>query len=470
MNPVALITMNSLLAGSFTALWANGAGVERQLTTGSHGHVMTNVNVWSPDGEWLVYDVRGGTGFDGARIEQVNLRTGEVRQLFASRNGANCGVVTYSQVEPKVVFILGPESPTPEWNYAFTRRRGVLVDSRSPGVARSLDAMNYAPPFIPGALRGGSHVHVFSPDGRWVSFTYEDELLARLDATPGAPTHETNQRNVGVAVPAGPVRVARSHPRNHDGDWFSVLVTRTVERPRPGSDEISRGCEEAWIGGDGYPRNDGTRQERALAFQGLVTGSDGTGHAELFIVDLPGELTQAGEVPLEGTVLTRPSPPRGVLQRRLTYTSGRNHPGIVTNPRHWPRSSPDGVRIAFLMKDEAGVVQLWTVSPNGGEPRQLTHNPTGVASAFTWSPDGRGIAHVMDGSVCVTDAATGITSRLTPKIHGNAAPSPLACVFSPDGCAIAYTRAVADDAGEYQQIFVVLLPENLPARALPHRT
>ena len=91
-----------------------------------------------------------------------------------------------------------------------------------------------------GALRGGSHVHVFSPDGSAVSFTYEDEVLARLG--PGSGEHQLNQRNLGVAVPgaAGGVRVAHTPRRNHDGEWFSVLVTRTVNQPRPGSDEISR--------------------------------------------------------------------------------------------------------------------------------------------------------------------------------------------------------------------------------------
>jgi hypothetical protein len=154
--------------------------------------------------------------------------------------------VTYHPREPRVVFIHGPEQPTAEWSYGASRRRGALIDVARPGVARPLDAMTYAPPFTPGALRGGSHVHVFSPDGGAVSYTYEDEVLARLGAT---GEHDRNQRNIGVSVPvAGGVPVARSHPRNHEGEWFSVLVSRTVNRPRPGSDEVprvSRQCRRA---------------------------------------------------------------------------------------------------------------------------------------------------------------------------------------------------------------------------------
>jgi hypothetical protein len=429
-------------------------GAKRQLTTAPHGHVLTNINVWSPDGQWIVYDSRSGDAFDGTTLEQVNARTGEVRRLFTADNGANCGVVTYSPVNPRIVFILGPENPTAEWSYGFTRRRGALVDTHLPGVARPLDAMNYAPPFAAGALRGGSHVHVFSPDGKMVSFTYEDDVLARLDLDPKSPHHEPNQRNVGISVLAHPVAVAKSHPRNNDGGAFSLVVTRTTRDPRPGSDEIGKAFEEGWVGANGYLRADGSRQRRALAFQGLVTATSGTQHAEVFIVDLPEDLTLAGDSPLAGTATTRPAPPRGTVQRRLTRTDGRKFPGVVAAPRHWMRASPDGSQIAFLMKDEAGIVQLWTISPNGGEPRQVTQNATGVASSFTWSPDGKRLAHVMDGSVCITEVATGTTTRLTERKEGAAAPSPLACVFSPDGRTIAYLRSVAG----FAQVFVVDVP------------
>jgi hypothetical protein len=423
---------------------------ERQVTSAPHGHVLTNINVWSPDSRWIVYDVRSlDSVFDGTRIEQVNVDTGEVQLLYESKNGAACGVVTYHPREPKVIFILGPENPSADWTYGASRRRGAMVEVRRPGEARPLDAMNYAPPFTPGALRGGSHVHVFSPDGAAVSFTYEDEVLARLGAT---GEHDLNQRTIGVSVSAGRegVRVARSHPRNHDGDAFTVVVARTVNSPRPGSDEINRAFEEGWvIGRDG---------RRALAFLGQVTAPDGREHAEVFIVDLPADLTRAGDAPLEGTTTRRPAPPQGVVQRRLTSTSSRKYPGIATTPRHWLRASPDGSQVAFLMKDDAGVVQLWTVAPAGGEPRQVTRNATAVASAFTWSPDGRSIAHVMDHSVFVTEVASGRGTRLTPRSPDATAPLALACVFSPDGRQIAFMRNVSRAGATFSQVFTVPVP------------
>jgi hypothetical protein len=435
---------------------------ERQLTRARQGHVVTNIAAWSPDSQWIVYDTRPlPDEFAGTHIEQVNAGSGAVQVLYESQRGACCGVATHHPAEPLVVFIVGPEDPGPDWSYGHTRRRGVVVDTREPGRARPLDAVNYAPPFEPGALRGGSHVHVFSPDGAWVSFTYEDDVLARLGPAP-AGQHDVNQRNLGVAAPAGPVRVARTHPRNHDGSFFSVVVTRTTARPRPGSDDISRAFEEGWIGAAGYARADGTRQRRALAFQGLVTAAPGREHAEVFVVDLPDDVTLAGDGPLEGTAERWPSPPRGVVQRRLTFTSDRKYPGIQ-GPRHWLRSSPDGAQIAFLMRDDAGIVQFWLVSPAGGAPRQLTRNALSIASTFTWSPDGKLLAHVLDNSVCVTEAATGRTFRVTARRPDAEAPLALAAVFSPDGKWIAYQRPGGAEFGHWPQIWIAAVPAALPS-------
>jgi Tol biopolymer transport system component len=136
------------------------------------------------------------------------------------------------------------------------------------------------------------------------------------------------------------------------------------------------------------------------------------------------------------------------VQHRLTFTGDRKYPGLSA-PRHWVRSSPDGERIAFLMKDDAGVVQLFTVSPGGGAISQVTRNEWPIASAFTWSPDGRFIAHAMDGSACVTHVASGETRRVTTKEEAHP-PRPEACVFSPDGAKIACVKTVDG----FNQVFV----------------
>lgn len=440
---------------------------ERQVTSSTYGHILTNFAVWSPDSRWLVYDVRSdpaGAVFDGTRIERVNVRSGEVETLYESPDGACCGVATYSPVADDVVFIHGPEHPSPNWQYRFDHRRGVVVHCDRPLVATNLDARDLVTPYTPGALRGGTHVHVFSGDGRCVSFTYEDQVLTERDQQNEsrgiAVAGDHNQRNVGISLLGNPVRVPHTHERNHDGEAFSVLVTRTVNNPTPGSDEISKAYDDAWVGRDGYLRADGTQQPRAIAFLGDVLSHERKPIAELFVVDIPEDITVAGELPLEGTSTRRPGPPLGTRQRRLTYTSGRRYPGL-SGPRQWPRSSPDGSRIAFLMRDDSGIVQLWVISPNGGPPAQVTHHSFDVASAFSWHPNGRSLAYIADESPWLTDVATGQGVRQVPKDFAVGAPRPEACVVSPDGQAIAYVRPVVKNGATHNQIFTakVSLPD-----------
>ncbi|NDJ55582.1 DUF3748 domain-containing protein [Enterobacteriaceae bacterium 4M9] len=406
----------------------------KQLTFAPRNHQLTNINAWTPDSRWLAFDVRpSGASFTGETIERVNVETGEVQVIYRAQHGAHVGVVTVNPKLPeRYVFIHGPENPDADWQYDFHHRRGVVVQD---GQASNLDAMDITAPFTPGALRGGSHVHVWSQDGSRLSFTYNDSVLHALSAA-------LDLRNVGVALPYGPVHPRGNHPREYAGSHWCVLVSRTTPQPQPGSDDINRAYEEGWVGTEGYLKPDGVRQRWALAFIGDTLSKQGEKVPELFIVDLPQDEAawkQAGEAPLEGTPDTLPAPPAEVMQRRLTFTHAQRYPGLATSPRHWVRSSPDGQNLAFLMRDDNGVAQLWLVSPNGGNPRQLTHG-AGVDSAFNWHPSGEFIGFVQGRRIVMCNAQTGDIVALTPELP--LAPSPDAVLFSPDGKRIAWMQDV----------------------------
>jgi Tol biopolymer transport system component len=100
------------------------------------------------------------------------------------------------------------------------------------------------------------------------------------------------------------------------------------------------------------------------------------------------------------------------------------------------------------MKDDAGVVQLWVVSPNGGDPRQVTQGEQGIQSAFSWHPQGGRIALVCDNSLMLCEVASGRMQRLTQPTA--LPPSGDAIVFSPDGSKVAFMREVDG----FSQIFV----------------
>lgn len=411
-------------------LYRPGQHAMKQVTFAPRNHQLTNTRTWTPDSQWLVFDVRpSGASFTGETIERVNVNSGTVETVYHATQGARVGVVTVHPTQERYVFIHGPEQPDAQWQYDFHHRRGVVAFQ---GAVENLDAMDITAPYTPGALRGGSHVHVYSPNGQFVSFTYNDHVLHERDPA-------LDLRNVGVAAPYGPVTPQGKHPREYSGSHWCVLVSRTTPTPVPGSDEINRAYEEGWVG------------NHALAFIGDTLAENGDKVPELFIVDLPQDEAgwkQPGGGPLAGTATTMPAPPAGVSQRRLTFTHHRRYPGLVNVPRHWVRANPQATAIAFLMRDDAGVVQLWLISPQGGEPRQLTYHASGIQSAFNWHPSGEWLGFVLEDRIACCHASTGDITFLT-KVHVHA-PSADAIVFSPDGKQIAWMEEVDG----YRQLWV----------------
>jgi dipeptidyl aminopeptidase/acylaminoacyl peptidase len=80
----------------------------------------------------------------------------------------------------------------------------------------------------------------------------------------------------------------------------------------------------------------------------------------------------------------------------LAPTDGKGEPRQLTNAagkkdRH-PRWSPDGKKLLFE-SNRSGDFQLWVISLDGGEAKQLTTISTEAGNAL-WSPDGKTIAFV----------------------------------------------------------------------------
>ncbi|QMW04715.1 DUF3748 domain-containing protein [Spirosoma foliorum] len=441
---------------AFLGLWLTGEQptmpIETQLTFEAKGHTINNNQAFSPDDRWIVYDTRNiDTGLgQNSSVELVDVNTKEIRQLYQTTNqtqyGPGAGAVAFSPKESKVVFLHGLRNADARHPYSMSRRTGVLVAVDQPQKPHFLDGRCLNAPFVQGALRGGTHAHQWSADGQRISFTYNDEVMERLSQTNPAVK---DLRTVGILTPSHSVKVHDSNDADcFDGEWFATVIARVTEQPRQGSDEIEKAFDETWIGTNGYRKDDGSWQKRAIAFQGNVRNQENQLVTEVFVVDLPEDLTQANPgQPLEGTATTRPNPPAGVTQHRITFTKHG-----IEGPRHWLRTLPDGSLIGFLAKDDAGLVQLFGVSPNGGPIRQLTHQPFAIQTTFNFSPDGKKIAYAADNSIFVSDVATGEFRRLTPRSTDEQRPVN-GVVWSNKGDRIAYNRYVSTDTGRYVQLF-----------------
>jgi hypothetical protein len=430
-----------------------------QITHNLGGHTINNTQCFSPDDQWIVYDIRNDDSQISSTgcISIVNTGTGEIRELYRTQNqtlyGPGVGAASFSPTRNRVLFIHGIRNANKNHPYGFARRTGVAIDIDNPFHPIFMDARDVIPPFTLGALRGGTHAHTWSTDGKWISFTYNDYIIERLAKTDSSIK---DLRTVGVMVPVGPVNVSvDSAGENNNGEMFTVIVAKVTEDPAPGSNEIRKAFDEGWIGTHGYKKSEGNWQRRAIAFQGEVKNLDGTYKTEVFVLDLPDDLTKASTgLPLEGTISSRPNVPKGVIQRRLTYTDGG-----ISGPRHWLRTTADGKIIAFLSKDNKGVIQVFGVSPNDGKISQLTFNSHCVQGPFNFSPDGKYVAYLSANSVCITDINTRKSTQLTPSYTNEERPTG-SVVWSNNGRMLAFNKFVKDDKKNKYFLQIFLLKGN----------
>jgi dipeptidyl aminopeptidase/acylaminoacyl peptidase len=79
----------------------------------------------------------------------------------------------------------------------------------------------------------------------------------------------------------------------------------------------------------------------------------------------------------------------------MTLSDGRTEVFTQGIQDAFPRFSPDGRYLAFLRRHDNQPRQVWRMPVHGGEARQLTHAPAGVAE-FAWSPDGQRLVFATD--------------------------------------------------------------------------
>lgn len=433
--------------------------VEKQITHDlSYNHDLDNNDNFSPDGEWLVYDTRTDDGGipESPRIEKVNVNTGEIKILFKVENngiwGPGAGAVSYSPKENSVVFIHGLENSTKENPYQQWRRTGVIIEDAKPNVPIYMDARDITFPYTPGALRGGTHRHEWSGDSQWIGFTYNDAILKALEDSTGV---KRNLRTIGVSKKIKAVNVDKN-AENVSGEWFSALVVRVVPEPKPGSDEISHAVSDSWIGQNGYRRSDG-KMQIARAFLGTIIDKNGKPVPEVFVVDIPDDITKPGEFgPLEGTKTDFPMPPKGTEQKRLTFTADTKFPGCSGVVR----SSPDGNSLAYLAKDEKGLTQIFLLSSAGGKPQQLTAHESDVSGNLRWHPDGKHVSYVWNGSVMLCQTGNAPFKNRYETLTKSSKTLPTNIVWAHDGKKFAFNRAVKPENGKDAtlQVFIKSYP------------
>lgn len=452
-----LLCQAILLVSALLLMRGNGMAEEHQITHDTETyHELDNNDNFSPDDRFLVYDTRLPEQIVVSRkIARAEISTGKITTLYeapdANQLGPGVGAVSYAPDRNEVIFIHGPLHSTGiENQYDKHRRLGAIVAGDGSNGIRFADVRNISSPYTAGALRGGTHRHEFSGDGKWIGFTYNDEVVRTYGLKIGK---HLDLRTIGVTKLGHPVSVPKTREFAQTSEGFSVLVVIVTPDPKAGSDEISHAAFDSWVGMNGYRREDGGLQ-MARAFIGTTRDSANKPVDELFIVDIPEMIEDPGpNGPLEGTETTFPMPPAGAAQRRLTWTATSRFPGC----QGIARSSSSGEQISFRMRDDKGEWQIFLISPRGGVPRQATFIEGGVTTDARWRPDGKMLACVAGTKILLTDVGEGKDFG-TSHVLNDRGPAPYALVWSRDGKKLAYNRVIRYSEKEVSQIFVSDIP------------
>ncbi|WP_149525342.1 DUF3748 domain-containing protein [Sphingobacterium hotanense] len=405
-----------------------------QLTHEQHGHSMHHNGAISSDGNWIVFDYRNDDTHIGrtGTIAVLDRRTGSqfaiYQTLGQSIYGPGVGAASFNPCANQVVFIHGLLDADKENPYDITRRTAVIVDLENKMQATYADSRDLVAPYAAGSLRGGTHSHMWSPDGKLLSFTYNDELV------------DPQLRVVGLMFPVKQQDFVEDRSGNVQGTYYAVIVSDVTKSPQPGSDEINKAFDECWVkssleDGDTY----------CIAFQGNTVNASGETITEIFLVDVDLNLAfkDKSAVGMEGE---RPKVPQGIRQKRLSRS-----PKGLSNLRHWLRASPDGKSIYALAKDQFNKNQIVQCNTNTGELSFVSNFDFSVASPINIDASGEWITFTADNNLYVFQIHTKELLKLTDRdvSEGQLVGAPL---FDVGERKILYNQFIKGKDGEFIQI------------------
>jgi len=287
--------------------------------------------------------------------------------------------------------LAGFQSETPSWDpggrwigVTFGTWRRVVDDAHYPDIAQDVGVI--AAEAQEPAARPTRIIHesssedqslCWSPNGKWIAFHSHKDQSDDIWLRPAEG--DGTARRISMLGRGAETGWPRWSP---DGRW---LLFEGASRPSTSlravpSPAEGRRTQRTVLYVMGLDQNSGsiTSQASEIAISGIDAE---IGHGE-WLPDSSHVVVEGTEAPGRHVIFTidRTGGAAHIVHR---FESEHEHPGLA--------ASPDGREVAFIAPDRSGYFQLFRLPLSGGEPRQVTIDPSHKTQP-AWSPDGRRIA------------------------------------------------------------------------------
>ena len=365
--------------------WNRAGRSELHVTELSTGHttqvtgapIEGDYPTWSPDGRFLAFYNRfvDDQGNHVAAVRVTPVAEGKPRTLWQASTRLLGAGLSWSPDGKRLALSVKPTLAEP-W-------RLMLLDVET-------QATNWLT--IPPAVTAGDSLPAFSADGASLAFV----------------------RRTGFESALHVVDIATGDIRRLDSGKHDVRNMTWADEGRSLIFTSSRGGgrDTLWrlplAGGEAEPVagiGEGASFPSAAASSGRLVYLQQVLDSNLYRVELSGNTAEA---------------PRLVAPSMRADTS--------------PDISPDGSRLVFA-SNRSGSYEIWLADAEGEHANQLTHLKA-LARYPRWSPDGRRIAFVVRSNICVVDALTGEIRRITSGATQDRWPT-----WSADGRSIYFASA-----------------------------
>ncbi|MBA4124927.1 MAG: PD40 domain-containing protein [Acidobacteria bacterium] len=433
----------------------------KQLTPGANEIQLTSDGgqnfqpAWSPDGQRIAYysKLRGG-------IWIIPASGGEARQItdfgshpawspdgkqiaFQSNPIVDLGANARNALPPSTLWVVGANGGEPKQltqignpagghgspSFAPDGKRIVFeVDDYNSASVWTISAGGDDAKEITQTRTRGNYEPVYAPDGKSILYTSGIAFQVRVNPDTNEPVGEPSQI-AGIGATSLAVRRV-----SFSADGKRIAYSTLMRRESLSSVRLQTNSSEA----DGAPvpivqntnaRNsfptfspDGKRiafmscrNMSAIACNIWLVNADGSNQIQLTTGE-SSDLIPSWFPDMEQVAYISKLAGHSTLWAINLNTKRDKMLLDLTDDIEYARLSPDGKQIVFNFKRNGGIINVWTASLAGGEPKQLTFDKE-LAGFPAWSPDGKYIAFQMkrgdDTHVMVMPNEGGTPEQLT---------------------------------------------------------